>query len=352
MKNLFLGLTGAVLAALVLLGQPEAALFLAAAYTIAEFCSMGAADALAVSGALELNEKKLAGKKTDALLLTFVGGALGCGLAAWIASGKPLEAEARKIVFAMLTGALYALARLLFTLAQLEGKKGACLLLALAVPCVPLAALVLPFDLYISAAAIMGAICLIALPFAGVRGFGVPRFEIRDGMAFTRLPILNCLIGVACIGRSVGVAGGFSLAAAWTALGIFYSDTQPDGAEKERYPVRWLAAALLVLLVTLLHAERSISDVPELRRYADIAAALLTAVGAGMAIWNGGKTAARNLPCLLLLLAEAFCSLIPWPFSAAACLVPVLFMAWLLRANLYAAWLPVRAWFIRRHASR
>ena len=339
MKKLLLTAAWAVIALLALTGMAEHAFALTAFFALAEILSLLAADMLRPGCAMELNEDAALSRQADAWLLTVIGALLAVG-AAQLAerAGVPMPEG-----MLWLTAPAWILARLLTELFRLNGAKAAGWLLAAAFPAVLLIARFSPAGFALTAAAGCAAVCIVSLIAAMASGAAVlpkklPKLSLLrwfpDALKQRGCFVIPAFAALTALKLTGTAETAFSCAAGFAVFALLSCEDELIGEERQRFLARWLAGAALTAAAAVLNRDGAFSGA-------------YCALGVICAMLSSGGMNGKSLLCALLTLAAAACAVLPFPARAAA-VVPVLLAAAILRENLYSAWLPVRAWFIRR----
>lgn len=290
MKQIVLTAFAVVLMVLVLAGMPEIALYAAAGCALAEVFSLFAAEMYFVSAAVELSDARHKGLWHMALLLGVFGAAVAAG-ALWLLGLGVIAA----------VPAAYMAVRLAveFVRVRPAGKASPGLAAGL----------------------------LRALPEA----------LLLRGMYL--LPAAALLVA-AWYGWGVNTVWAYAAGlAVFSALRV---DNSPaPGAEAERFPVRWIIGAAVTAVLSALGWNGVFSA----------AYCAWGVIAALLPVRHGGKA----WLCALLVTLQALCGVIGvtvgmvLPGAAAAAVLGLCVIA-LQRKAIYAAYLPVRAWMIRRRA--
>ena len=179
-----------------------------------------------------------------------------------------------------------------------------------------------------------------AAPFVNLQLFrALPEALLLRG-AFV-IPALALLAG---LWYGMGIGTAVACVPGWVLYGLLRVYNQPRGAEIERFGARWVPASAVVALCAALGFNGVFSAV-----YCawGVIAALLPVQRNGRA-WLSALLVGVQAVCGYL---AGYGLMNGWIAAAAALALTALLAAVQARA-IYAAWLPVRAWFIRRRTRR
>lgn len=345
MRSIFLALTGVMLVLLAVLGGAENALALAMVMAVAELGCLCAPEMYFISAAMETDDKQRA--------------RLG-NTAAWLVLGSA-AAVAVLVFFSDMArewgavGTVYAMLRVQLERARLLCRKGTPIATGIGVAALMLVPLVLPL-MYARGFALAGLVwvaaaeLLIRLTYRPGSDFAWP--GVRPTMAlFRALPEAMLSRALYLIPAAALLIGGWhgwhvSTVLAYAAgLAVFSAlriDTELRGAAQERFGVRWLFGGLMTAICVLLGWNGVFSA----------AYCVWGVIAALLPVQRSG----RAWLCALLVLLQAVCGyfggcgmLNGW-IAAAAAFALAAAMALVQKDAIYAAYLPVRAWFIRRKA--
>lgn len=348
MRALFMGLSGAMLAVLAIFGDADTALQMGLALAIAEIFSLCAAEMYYIAAGTEVENGRRAQLGSTAMLLAvccLVGLVPLC-----VITGMPWGMAA--------VGVAYALLRVQLERARLGYGRSAVICagaLASGVVLLPLLAAVVPvgFD----AVALCGGIAAVAA--SGVVLTVTAQPGMRAGVAKPSAAIFRALPEAMASRALYLIPAAALLAAAWQAwhvntlpayaagliaFSLLRTDSDMRGADLERFGVRWLPGGVLTGLCVLLG-------------WNGVFSAVYCAWGVIVALLPVRHGGAAWL-CALLVVLQAVCGwlgcsgVLPVLAAAGIAFALVLLMIPLQRRAIYAAWLPVRAWAIRRRAAK
>lgn len=345
MRSIFLALTGVMLVVLAILGGAENALLLAMVMAVAELGCLCAPEMDFIAAAMELDDRQrmrlnstaawmVLGSAAAVAVLVFVGGMAR----EWIA-----------------VGAVYAMLRLQLERARLFGKKWTAIAVGIGLLAAMLAPLVLPLAYergfaLVGLGWILASEVLICLTDRSGSGFVWP--DVRPTAAlFRALPeallsralyLVPAAAGLIVCWHVWHINTVLAYAAGLAAFSALRIDTELRGAAKERFGMRYLLGGLLMTICVLLGWNGVFSA----------AYCAWGVIAALLPVQRNG----RAWLCALLVALQAVVGAVSgygllngWIAGAAALALTGL-MAVGQKHALYAAWLPVRAWFIRRKA--
>lgn len=337
MRAVFLGGVGLALAILAATGMADAAFYLAMAFSIGEVASLCAADLYYFACAAETDQKRLRSRQADALILMCVGCGVLYGVNALI--GNLPE-------YLVNCAAGFVVARVLFEMLRVEGNRGTAWCLAAAFVLALLLARFSPAGFYrtMTLVAVLG--CVAAIPKSMIFQIQPPKMALLGQLpgALKARAVWLIPATAACIAlyACLGVQTVLAFAAGLTVFSALSVDAGVSGEQQERFPVRWLIGGAATLACVALG-------------WNGVFSGLYCAWGVICAVLfaPGRAISGVSLLCALLTALQGACGLllsVNPTFALPAACVPLILMAVLLRGSVYAAWLPVRAWFIRRGA--
>lgn len=337
MRSIFLGATGLALAILAATGMADEAYCLAILFSIGEIASLFCADVYYAACAAETDTQRLRSQQADAAICMCVGCLILYGVNA-LAGILP--------EFAVNCAAGFVIARTLLEMLRVEGNRGTAACLAGAFVLALLFARFVPVDFYRAVMFVVALGCIAAIPKSMIFQIQRPKMALLKQLprAASRAAFLIPATA-ACVALHAlcGVQTVLSYAAGLTVFALLNIEAEPRGAAQERFPVLWLLGGIATLACVALGWNGVVSGMY-------CAWAVLCAV-----LLAPGQFSGRSLLCALLTALQGACgwllSVSPALAAPAAC-VPLVLMIVLLRGPIYAAWLPVRAWLIRRRARR
>ncbi len=339
MRAVFLGGVGLALILLAATGLADVAFELAMAFSIGELASLCAADLYYIACAAETDRKKLRAQQADALILMCVGCLALYGLNALI-GGLP--------EYLVNCAVGFVVARVLFEMLRVEGNRGTAWCLAAAFVLALLLARFSPAGFYRTTTFVAVLGCVAAIPKSMLFQIQPPKLALLRQLprALKARAVWLLPATAACLALYVrwGVQTALAFSAGLTAFSALSIDAEARGEQQERFPVRWLIGGAATLACVALGWNGALSGA-----YCAWGAICAVLFAPGQAI------SGRALLCALLTALQGACGLLSFAHPALAApmaCVPLILMAVLLRRSIYAAWLPVRAWFIRRRAGR
>ena len=338
MRAVFLGGIGAALTLLAATGMAETAFDLAMAFSVGEIASLCAADLYYIGCAAETDSQRLRSRQADALILMCVGCLVLYGVNALV-SGLP--------EYLVNCAAGFVVGRVLFEMLRVEGNRGTAWCLAAAELLAVLLARFSPAGFYrtVTFVAVLG--CVAAIPKSMIFQIQKPTMalcrQLPDALRARALYLVPATAACIALYALCGVQTILAFCAGLTAFSALSVDSERRGEQRERFPARWLIGGAATALCVALG-------------WNGVFSALYCAWGVICALlFAPGRRSGREWLCALLCALQGLCGLLlavkgvlAVPL-ACALLLP---MALLLRGALYAAWLPLRAWFIRRRAGR
>lgn len=345
MRSVFLALSGVMLVVLTVLGGAENALLLAMVMAAAELGCLCAPEMYFIAAAAELDDRQRACLGNTAAWLV-LGSAFGASALVWLTGIAPEWIAA---------GVVYAMLRVQIERARLVCRRFVAVLSGVGLLLLMLIPQLLPFA-YERSFALSGLWLIAALELL-MNLYRLPGFDfVRPGIRptarlFRALPeaLLSRMLYIVPAAalliagwRVWNISTVLAYAAGLAGFSALRIDTQLRGAAEERFGVRWLFGGIWTALCVFLGWNGVFSAA-----YCawGVIAALLPAQRSGQA-WL----------CALLTAAQAVCGWIGgfglmngWMAGLAALALAAV-MAFAQRRAVYAAWLPVRAWFIRRKA--
>ena len=338
MRAVFLGGIGAALTLLAATGMAETAFYLAMAFSVGEIASLCAADLYYIGCAAETDSQRLRSRQADALILMCVGCLVLYGVNALV-PGLP--------EYLVNCAAGFVVGRVLFEMLRVEGNRGTAWCLAAAELLAVLLARFSPAGFYrtVTFVAVLG--CVAAIPKSMIFQIQKPTMalcrQLTDALRARALYLVPATAACIALYALCGVQTILAFCAGLTAFSALSVDSERRGEQRERFPARWLIGGAATALCVALG-------------WNGVFSALYCAWGVICALlFAPGRRSGREWLCALLCALQGLCGLLlavkgvlAVPL-ACALLLP---MALLLRGALYAAWLPLRAWFIRRRAGR
>ena len=338
MRAVFLGGIGAALTLLAATGMAETAFYLAMAFSVGEIASLCAADLYYIGCAAETDSQRLRSRQADALILMCVGCLVLYGVNALV-PGLP--------EYLVNCAAGFVVGRVLFEMLRVEGNRGTAWCLAAAELLAVLLARFSPAGFYrtVTFVAVLG--CVAAIPKSMIFRIQKPTMalcrQLPDALRARALYLVPATAACIALYALCGVQTILAFCAGLTAFSALSVDSERRGEQRERFPARWLIGGAATALCVALG-------------WNGVFSALYCAWGVICALlFAPGRRSGREWLCALLCALQGLCGLLlavkgvlAVPL-ACALLLP---MALLLRGALYAAWLPLRAWFIRRRAGR
>lgn len=345
MRAIFLALVALSVGAVAIIGGAEQAFLLAMVMAMAELGCLCAPEMYFISAASEIDDRQRARLGNTAAWMVF-GSAAAVALLVWLA-GASVEWIA--------VGAVYAMLRVQFERARVICRRFVPVVIGAGTLLLPFAAQVLPWDF--ARAFAVGGLALIVvaellirlnlLPgsdfvWPGIRPTAALFRALPEALASRALYLIPA--GALCLAAWYAwrVNAVLAYAAGLAAFGALRIDVWLRGPEEERFGARWLLGGLMTAVCALLGWNGVFSAV-----YCawGVIAALLPVQRNGRA-WL----------CALLTTLQAVCGyasgcgwLNGW-LAAGVAVALLIVMIFVQKRALYAAWLPVRAWFIRRRA--
>lgn len=338
MRAVFLGGVGLALAVMAATGMAETAFYLAMAFSIGEVASLCAAELYYIACAAQTDVRKQRSQQASALILMCIGCVILYGINALI--GDLPE-------YLVNCAAGFVVARVLFEMVRVEGNRGTAWCLAAALVLALLFSRFSPAGFYktLTFVAVLG--CLAVLPKSMIFQIQPPSLELLSRLPRALASRASYLIPAtaACLALYVGcnVQTVLPFAVGLTVFSALSVDAELRGQQKARFPARWLIGGVLTLICVALGWNGVFSGA--YCAWGVICALLLAP----------GQFSGRALLCALLTAIQGACGALIYvnpALAAPASCVPLIIMAVLLRRAVYEAWLPVRAWFIRRRAGR
>lgn len=347
MRAFFLALMGVVLGVLAIIFGAEQALVLAMVMAVAELGCLCTPEMYFISATLEMDDRQRARLGNTAAWLV-LGSAAAVALLVWL-TGVPVEWIA--------VGAVYAMLRVQFERARVICRRFVTAVIGIGMLALPFAAQFVPGE-FVRIFALGGMALLIVaellirlnlLPgsdfvWPGVRPTATLLRALPEALVSRALYLIPAAALCLAAWYTWRVNTVLAFAAGLAAFSALRIDVQLRGPEAERFGVRWVFGALATATCALLGWNGVFSAV-----YCawGVIASLLP-------VQRNGRTWLSAL----MVCVQAVCGYLAgyglmngWIAAAAALGMTTLLAAVQARA-IYAAWLPVRAWFIRRRARR
>lgn len=346
MRAFFLALMGVVLGVLAIIFGAEQALVLAMVMAVAELGCLCAPEMYFISATLEMDDRQRARLGNTAAWLV-LGSAAAVALLVWL-TGVPVEWIA--------VGAVYAMLRVQFERARVICRRFVTAVIGIGMLALTFAAQFVPGE-FVRIFALGGmALVIVAellirlnlLPgsdfvWPGVRPTATLFRALPEALVSRALYLIPAAALCLAAWYTWRVNTVLAFAAGLAAFSALRIDVQLRGPEAERFGVRWLFGGLMMAGCVLLG-------------WNGVFSAISCAWGVIASLLPVQRNGHAWL-CTLLIAFQAACGyasgcgLLNGWIAVGIVFALLIAMAFAQKHTVYAAWLPVRAWYIRRKAN-